>query len=465
MAAPQVLTLEDAIRIARAHHPSVEATRAQLEAARARLSQARAQFLPGVTGSFSYQPQTANFALSPGFKRLLDTPSSGLASVLSTSGAPITAQCVPPMNPDGSFDFSGVCQSPPPPAAAPADYQLFNYWAASLGIYWTAFDWGRTIYGYRAARTAVDAQALSTRASEADVVLNVKLAYYGALAADAAERVAIEALATQNRHLDQARAFLAVGSKTKIDVASAESDTAAAELSLARARGGVESARAQLSAAIGEDPFRDYTLVTPPESADAETIANPPPALDTLVDEALATRPEPEALRLQARSLADTARALRGSYLPSLVLQAGPTWGGVDLASLTTNFSITVSLTYPITGMNPFLVHAQVKEAQATAAVARAQERAERNQVRLETAQARAGIDSAREAVKAAQKLVAAARERRDLAEGRYDAGVGSILELSDAELNYVNAELQSVQSTLTLAQARAELDHALGRL
>ena len=40
-----------------------------------------------------------------------------------------------------------------------------------------------------------------------------------------------------------------------------------------------------------------------------------------------------------------------------------------------------------------------------------------------------------------------------------------SILELSDAELNYVNAELQSVQSTLSLAQARAELDHALGRL
>src|SRR6185503_12438079 len=91
-AAPQTLTLDDAIRIARAHHPSVEATRAQLEAARARLSQARSQFLPGITGSFSYQPQTANFALSPGFKRLLDRPSSGIASVLSTSGVPITAQ-------------------------------------------------------------------------------------------------------------------------------------------------------------------------------------------------------------------------------------------------------------------------------------------------------------------------------------------------------------------------------------
>jgi outer membrane protein len=114
--------------------------------------------------------------------------------------------------------------------------------------------------------------------------------------------------------------------------------------------------------------------------------------------------------------------------------------------------------------MNPYFIWGQMREAEANQRVMAEQERAIRNSIRLEAANAHALMVSAKEELVASRKLLNAARERRDLAEGRYQAGVGSIIELSDAELTFVNAQFQDVQSRLDLLQAQARLDHALGR-
>jgi outer membrane protein len=452
-----VLTLDEALQRAAQRHPNVRAAEALLAAAHARMQQARAGFLPYVTFSFAYQPQTANFAPTPGFKRALTRVTSGVDTVVDTMGRTITAQCVPPTGPNGP-DLS-VCQAAPIPPPLANDYALQNFWTAGVGVQWTVFDWGRTFYGWRAARTSESAARATVDTNALQVALDVKLAYFGALAADAQLAVAGEAVATQRKHVDQARAFFEVGSKTKIDVASAESDEAAAELTLARAHGAVEAARAALAAAIGEDEWHAVRLVAPPEQPDAAA-----PDEDAAFREALGARPELRDFALRARSLDDTARSLRGAYLPQLTFNFGPSWAGTDIGSLTTNLSATVALGYPLLGMNPFLIHGQMREARASRDALREQERGVANAVRLDVAQARAALGAARESVTAAGKLVAAARERRDLAEGRYQAGVGSILELSDAQLAFVNAEFQEISARLDLATARARLDHALGR-
>jgi outer membrane protein TolC len=72
-------------------------------------------------------------------------------------------------------------------------------------------------------------------------------------------------------------------------------------------------------------------------------------------------------------------------------------------------------------------------------------------------------LAAAGEALQAARKLVAAATAQRDLATGRYRTGVGTIIELQDALLNHDNAAFQEVQAGQDLANARAQLQHALG--
>src|SRR5262245_16463036 len=89
---PERLTVDDAVRIARANHPSVAVARAGAEVAGARHQQSWAPFLPGLTGSLAWQPQTANFAASPAFTRAL---SGGSVSVGVTC-RPGDAGCVNP---------------------------------------------------------------------------------------------------------------------------------------------------------------------------------------------------------------------------------------------------------------------------------------------------------------------------------------------------------------------------------
>jgi outer membrane protein len=445
LASAETLTLEDAIQIARSHHPAVMQQRAQLELLRARSEQARSAFLPALTGSFAYQPQTANFAPTPGFIRSFQHQNG-----VETLADGVQVSCLNP-------GTGGCAQAPSNPT--PPSYSAFNYWSAGLGIYWTLWDWGRSIYGYKSSTTQVDSQKLNVQGSINQVTLDVKLAYFGAVASDAAVKVSEEAVATQQRHLDQARAFFQVGTRTKIDVASAESDHAAAELTLAKARGALQAAQAVLAAAIGDEHWRSYQLIAPTEYE-----LEAPTALENAIDEALKARPEPRAIALQAKSYEQLAKSARGQFLPALVVSLGPTFAGTDISSLVTNFQASLALSFPVFGMNPWLVYGQMREADANHALAEAQGVTTRNNIRLETAQAHAALSSAREEIVAAKKLVTAATERRNLAEGRYQAGVGSIIELSDAELNFVNARFQEVQATLDLASGRARLDHALGR-
>jgi len=448
--AEESLTVEDAVRIARQNHPTVGANQAQVDAARARLHEARSGFTPGLIGSIVYNPQTANFAPTPGFVRALSGRQGQFA--LLSDGTRVSC------TPDATGAFSPGCMPVPQQPSLSADYTLFSYWTAGIGVTWTPWDWGRTLYGWKSAKDNFAAQKLTLASSTMQVVLDVRLAFFSALAADAAVQVAEDAVRTQQKHLDQARAFYQVGSRTKIDVASAESDEANAELTLARAHGNRESARAQLAAALGVDAWHDWKLVEP-------TVSDVPLASQqALYDEALATRPEPRELSLRARSFGELAKSVRGSFLPQLVFTAGPSWSGTDFTSLTTNFSVAVALVYPALGMNPYLIWGQMREAEATQRSTLEQERAVRNAIRLEATQAHALLVSAREERLASAKLLHAARERRDLAEGRYQAGVGSIIELSDAQLAFVNAEFQDVQARLDLLQAEARLDHALGR-
>src|SRR5205807_460111 len=149
-------------------------------------------------------------------------------------------------------------------------------------------------------------------------------------------------------------------------------------------------------------------------------------------------------------------KAVRGAWFPQLTLTLGPSFAGKDITALTTNFQVSLALGYSAGGLNPLLVHGQRREARANEAVALEQARASRNAVRLETAQSAATLRAAREAVRAARSLEAAATQRRELANGRFEAGLGTVLELSDAESQYVNARAQRIQAVYDLDLARA---------
>jgi outer membrane protein len=465
---PERLTLEDAVRVALANHPTLGVARQNEEAARARVRQAWAAFIPSLTGSFGYLPQTANFAASPQFQRLFLSGPSVAVGVTCTPGAPgctTPAPCVYSLDPTTGQPRDPSCRQTsirPPPSS-----QIFNFWSAQIGLEWTLFAFGRNYFTYRSAQQGRVAAAEAREAALRQVRFDVRVAFFSALAADQLIAVAKEAVATQERHFAQIQGFFEAGTRARVDVAQSRADLANAQLMLANAQRQREIAQAQLIAALGLGHAREVTLVPPPleQSGPIGPIgpSGAPLPADPL-GEALASRPELRQLAAQRRALEFQSKSVRGAYLPALTLALGPSFAGIDITRLTPNFQASIVLAYPGPGLNPFLISGQRRELRANAAAVAEQTRAVENSIRQEIAQALAELKAARATIQGSAVLVAAARERRELAEGRFSEGVGTLLELSDAEAAFVNAQAQAVQAQFDLGLAQARLDHALGR-
>src|SRR5262249_35239310 len=140
-----------------------------------------------------------------------------------------------------------------------------SFWLAQVGLSWTVWDWGHSLYGYRGAGELAAASDVGVRASELDVSLQVALAFFGVLAAEEQLAVAEDAVKTYQAHLAQTRGLHDSGLRTGIDVATAESAAASVAILRARSVAVREAARAQLQVALGVTRWGGWRLV--PEAA------------------------------------------------------------------------------------------------------------------------------------------------------------------------------------------------------
>jgi outer membrane protein len=415
--APQVLTLEEALRLARARQPQLAVARAAAEAGRARSDEARAGLLPQVSINAQYERTTANFVARP-------------------SVVPLST--------------STLAKSP--------TWQTFDFFNGTLQVSQLVWDFGQTSQRWRAAQANADALGQNERTTAQSVSLNVRTAFFNAFGGKALVQVARETAANLERHLLQTQAFVQQGTRAPIDLATALTNLANAKAQLVTAEGNYRAARAQLNQAIGLPSTPQYELADP-GLAPVEGEGDP---LETLVAEAEQVRPELASLEYQIEAQRRTARALRGAYGPALSAGANGTEAGTQLSGLSWNVAATVTLSWsPYQGG---LTSAQVHEAEATLRQLEAQLEQERLQVRFEVEQAQVGVQTAAATLASQREAVINAREQLRLAEGRFATGVGNSVELNDAQVALTNAESQEVAAAARLSTARAQLAQALGR-
>lgn len=417
-AAPsRILTLDEALAIARAQQPLIHQAAAGTQAATARADEVLSPLLPQVSGSASYQRATANYTSRPG----------SLPSQISGGGSA-------------------------------ASWNTFNYFNLGLSASQLIYDFGQSSSRWRSSQASADSQRNSEHTTLELVLFNVRATYFQARAAKSAVSVAVDTLANQEKHLQQTEGFVEAGKQAEIALAQARTNVANAKVQLINAQNAYETAKAQLNQATGVEGPTDYDVTDEPQppvdSEDGTT--------DALVGEALQARPEFAALASQVRAQELTLRAIRGAYGPSIFGSTGFSDAGEQANNLTWNWSAAISLSVPI--FQGGLTKAQVREAEATLASIRSQVDLERQQVRLEVEQARLAVRAAKETLVASGEALANAREQLRLAEGRYETGIGNIIELSDSQVALTSAAYQKVQAEYVLAQARAGLIKALGR-
>ena len=404
------LTLEQAVAAALAHQPQLAGARAQVRAAQARTTQATSGLLPQVSG-------TAHAGTSNTTTTSVTLPGGATSTV--TSGG--------------------------------------QSWSFHLDASQALFDAG-TWMRASASRASADAQARTEQATLATVVLNVRSAWFSASAARDLVAVAKDSLANKEQHLKQVQGFVEVGTRPEIDLAQARADRANARVVLISAENGLATSHAQLNQAMGVVAGTDYPLA--PDTFGAQPGEDA--SIETLMQEALAARPDVAAQQKVRDAQQATLRAAQAGYLPTVGANGQIAETGPRADDTRRSWNAGLTLTWPL--FQGFQTRGQTAEAEANLDAVDATLEALRQQVRLEVEQAQLGVRAAKASLEATHEASLNTRELLRLAEARYQAGLGNAIELSDAQVSATNAAAQEVQARFTLSSARAQLARALGR-
>jgi len=401
------LSLDQVVEIALKRNPGIVSSEQQMEGARARVTQNTAAYWPQVSGVASYDR--------------LHTPILGSTTSFSN-----------PVKRD------------------------FNNYNAKLSASQYLYDFGQTTGLVEESRQNLSASREGLASTLADVLQQVKKAYYEVLKNQRLVDVALETLNSREKHLEQATAFYQVGLRPKIDMVRAELDVANARQSLIQARFNRDIAFVNLENVLGGRPVSG-----PYRVQDATGRPLRPKQLEPLVEEALKARSEVLQLEAQIRAAEAHLHSSQGKYWPSLTSVARYGLENTEFP-LSESWQVGAQMSWSI--FNGFQTQGEVAEGKARIKQTRAQLEQVRLQVIQQVSQAYLGLDSAEQSIVTAEVTVRQAQENMDLAEGRYRTGVGDAIENTDAQVSLTSAKNTLVQARYIYLQVLVDLDRAMGR-
>jgi outer membrane protein len=330
--------------------------------------------------------------------------------------------------------------------------------ASGLALSQMVTDFGRTTNLTQTAKLRAAAQAKNAVTTEAQVVLEVRQAYFQALGTESILKVAQAAVGARQLTLRNVRALAQAQINSTLDVSFSEVAVSEAELALYQAENDSREARARLCAAMGYTDERVFTLLdegvaTPLDSDSAGFIAS-----------ALRQRPDLQSLQLNRDASQRFAEAERRLRYPSITAQAA---GGV-----VPTHDHTLHDTYAAAGINlalPFLngglFSSRYAEAQLRAQAVDKDVQDLTVQISRDVRIAWLEANNTFHKLAVTDRLLAQANEALRLAQARYDAGLGSIIELTQAQFTQTSAQIGAASAKYEYLIRRALLDYTTGAI
>jgi outer membrane protein TolC len=404
--APHLLTLEEAMRLARERNPGIDVAELGARAARASYEGAQARRLP-----------VLNFDASGRISESLErTVAVGGNTVRSGGGRSETSDVQLTLT--HTFYQSG------------RDEAIDEAWARS------------------------QASAAGVDDAERTLLSNVAATFHSVLAQQELAQVADEAVDAAELHLDLVDARIEAGTVAPADRLTVEAELADAQFEAVRTLNAVWTTLADLRALLAL-PADELPLIR--GDLDAPVAAGD---LEAWIAEALEQRPDLEAQRhrLRAGELAlEQARIDAGL---SLNVQGQADYGRHTGDTGDTWF-IGGGLTYPLFDRQ---ARASVKRAQADLKSTRQALAEQELNVSRQVSSAWYTLRDATERVTAAHASVAASAKSLEAARERYAEGVATIIEVTDAEVSWRRARANLVQARFDRNVAWYQLLAAAGR-
>ncbi len=328
-------------------------------------------------------------------------------------------------------------------------------YSTGLSANMTLFDGFARLADHRIANAGLDDADASFVNTRFQTILQVKQAFFDALAAGELVRISDTRIERAQEQLNISIEKLNAGTATRSDTLRSHVEVANAELQRLQAETQLASAQADLARLVGLDGS-----VSAASDNDLLVIAD----VDTtsLRAEALARSPQIQQMDAAQRSAEAQLSATTSQYLPRATASASKSWSANEWLNLNPSWSARLSLSWTL--FNGFSRELNRTRSAMTLESARAQAEDSRRQVNADLTVYLASLAAAQTRLEIAEASRAASEEDLRVQRERYRLGAATIVDVLASQVNLDQAEVDIVQARFDYLVAKAQIEALVGR-
>ncbi|KAF0139115.1 MAG: outer membrane efflux protein [Stygiobacter sp.] len=292
--------------------------------------------------------------------------------------------------------------------------------------------------------------------------------YYVVLNAEDLMRVREENVKYFQKFYESVNERNKLGSVAVADVYAAQVQLGNAELALIQAQNAYDQSKNGLLSYLALNVMEDFTLVNPfgsDRAIDANSYLKNFEDIQTLVNVALDKRFDFKSQQLAVNQTESGLTIARSGIYPSLSADYSYGSGAVAVKDLFDRKSLRVGMSLNIPIFSNFSTETAIQQAEINKMNANEDLLALERQIKIEVKQGHNDLVAAKKSLEVALKNVTAAEENRKINQERYNLGSATILEVLQANRDYVDALRNKINTVFDFYRQYDKLNNAIGRL
>ena len=343
------------------------------------------------------------------------------------------------------------------------DLAEIEYNTGNLSLEQPLYTGGKLTAGYRIAKLNYEKVLETERKAKQQMVYGVKQCFYGVWLAEQTLKITQASYDYMGRLYQQTKRFYDVGTKSKFDLLTVQTEWEKRKPDLIEAQNGVVKAKLKLANLIGlpqdhifnvEDELSQYQL---PE----KTVLS----LQALLEEALQHNPDMLNTVKDLEIAKNYVKLAQAGYKPTIAAIGKKTNSESDPAiDALEEDSLTVAVNLSGVLFDSFKTQSAVSEAKKGLEAQQIAESKKQDDIRLDVQEALLDLEASLEKARANQAASNLAQETLRMTQARYDAGMATTMDISEVQIKVDVALIGYYKGISDYIVALANLDKTLGR-
>lgn len=343
------------------------------------------------------------------------------------------------------------------------DDSEIEYNTGSLSLEQPLYTGGMLTAAYRIAKLNYEKALENERSAKQQTVYGVKQCFYGIWLAEQTLQITQASYDYMGRLYQQTKRFYDVGTKSKFELLTAQTEWEKRKPDLIEAQNGIIKAKLKLANLIGLP--QDHLFKVQDELSQYQLPGKTLLSLQVLLDEAFQHNPEMLNAKKDLEIAKNGVKLARAGYKPTIAVIGKKTNGESDPSINTLEEdSLTVAVNLSGVLFDSFKTQSAVSEAKKGLEAQEIAESKKRDDIRLNVREALLDVEASLEKARANQSASNLAKEKFRMTQARYEAGMATTMDLSEDQINVDQALIGYYKGIQDYIIALAKLDVTLGR-